>query len=88
MKTITLHAVTAKEFNRLDNPLVNSIYAHYAHTAMSIAALANIYNNLLLEQGVNPMHSVEQNLPALKKAECAYGYCHHQERCRRISLEQ
>lgn len=79
MKTITLHAVTAKEFNRLDNPLVNSIYTHYAHTAMSTAALANIYNNLLLEQGVNPMHSVEQNLTALKRAECACGYCNHRE---------
>lgn len=87
MPTITLHAVTADEFSRLDNPLAYSIYAHYAHTAMSTAALANIYNHLLLEQGINPMHSVEQHLPNLGKAECAYGYCHHREHWRRILLE-
>nr|DAP73478.1 MAG TPA: hypothetical protein [Caudoviricetes sp.] len=77
MKTIALNAVTAEEFRCLDNPLAASIYAHYAHTAMSLTSLTNIYNNLLLEQGINPMHSVEQHLPELEEAECAYGYCDH-----------
>lgn len=71
MTTATLHEVTAAEFNRTDNPLANSIFAHYAHTAMSTANLAHIYNYMLVSN-INPMHNVEQHLDTLAKAERAY----------------
>lgn len=71
MTTATLHEVTAAEFNRMDNPLANSIFAHYAHTALSTANLAHIYNYMLVSN-INPMHSVEQHLDTLAKAERAY----------------
>lgn len=71
MTTATIHEVTAEEFNHTDNPLANSIFAHYAHTAMSTTNLANIYN-YMLASNINPMHNVEQHLDVLAEAEHAY----------------
>lgn len=71
MTTATIREVTAEEFNSIDNPLANSIFAHYAHTALSTASLANIYNYMLVSN-VNPMHTVEQHLDTLEEAEHAY----------------
>lgn len=68
MNTIFLRQLTAEEFNCIDNPLANSIFAHYAHTAMSTASLSCIYN-YMMAFGVNPMHSVEQHLDVLARAE-------------------
>lgn len=73
MTTVTLHPLTVSEFNRTSNPLADSIFAHYAHTAMSTANLARIYNYMLVSN-VNPMHSVEQHLGELARAEHAYGF--------------
>lgn len=72
MTTATLHEVTAAEFSKLtDNPLANSLFAHYAHTALSTANLAHIYNYMLVSN-INPMHNVEQHLDTLAKAEREY----------------
>lgn len=71
MNTATLREVTAEEFNHIDNPLANSIFAHYAHTAMSTASLAHVYN-YMLAANTNPMHTVEQHLDVLREAEHAY----------------
>lgn len=71
MNNVILRQLTASEFSRIDNPLANSIFAHYAHTAMSTANLAHIYN-YMMAFSVNPMHSVEQHLDVLAKAERAY----------------
>lgn len=68
MKTATLHLVTAEEFSRVHNPLADSLFAHYAHTALSTANMAHIYNGLLMEY-VNPMDSVEQHVDLLAKIE-------------------
>ena len=73
MKTATFRSVTASEFVRANNPLANSIFAHYAHTAMSTASLASIYNYMLISN-VNPMHSVEDHLDILASAERAYNF--------------
>ena len=72
MTTATFHEVTATEFaNLTNNTLANSLYAHYAHSALSTANLAHIYNYMLVSN-INPMHSVEQHLDTLAKAERAY----------------
>lgn len=71
MRSIVFHQLTASEFIRVDNPLADSIFAHYAHTAMSTANLARIYN-YMMALNVNPTHSVEQHLDVLAKAERAY----------------
>jgi hypothetical protein len=72
MTTATLHAVTVTEFaNLTSNPLANSIFAHYAHAALSTVNLAHIYNYMLMSN-INPMHSVEQHLDVLANAERAY----------------
>ena len=42
----------------------------YAHTALSTANLAHIYN-YMMTFSVNPMHSVEQHLDVLDRAERA-----------------
>jgi hypothetical protein len=73
MNTIILRQLTVSEFNYIDNPLANSIFAHYAHTAMSTANLARIYN-YMMAFNVNPMHSVEQHLDVLARAERAYNF--------------
>lgn len=71
MTTATIHNLTAQEFNNTDTPLANSIYAHYAHTAMSIDNMAHVYN-YLTASNINPMHDVEQHPDALAEAERAY----------------
>lgn len=73
MNTIILRQLTAQEFSYIVNPLANSIFAHYAHTAMSTANLARIYN-YMMAFNVNPMHSVEQHLDMLARAERAYNF--------------
>ena len=73
MNTVVLRQLTASEFNSIDNPLANSIFEHYAHTAMSTANLARIYNYIMAFT-VNPMHSVEQHLDVLARAERAYNF--------------
>lgn len=70
MTTATIREITAEELNHTDNPLANSIFAHYAHTALSTASLANIYNYMLVSN-INPMHTVEQHLDVLAEAEHA-----------------
>lgn len=71
MTTIPFHEVTASEFNCIDTPLAHSIFEHYAHTALSTANLAHIYN-YMMASSVNPTHSVEQHLGILRGAERAY----------------
>lgn len=71
MNNAIFRQLTASEFSRIDNPLANSIFVHYAHTAMSTVNLARIYN-YMMAFSVNPMHSVEQHLGILKEAERAY----------------
>lgn len=73
MNTITLHNISASEFVRVNNPLANSIFAHYAHTAMSTASLASIYNYMILSN-VSPMDSVERHVDVLVRAEHAYNF--------------
>ena len=73
MTTVTLCPLTASEFSNMSTQLAESIFAHYAHTAMSTANLARIYNYMLVSN-VNPMHSVEQHLNVLVRAERAYGF--------------
>lgn len=73
MNVATIREVTADEFARTDNSLANSIFAHYAHTALSTAGMAHIYNYMLVSN-VNPMHGVEQHLDVLGEAERAYGF--------------
>lgn len=73
MNVMVFHELSASEFNRVDNPLANSIFAHYAHTALSTAGLACVYNYMLVSN-VSPMHSVEQHLDVLAEAERAYGF--------------
>lgn len=70
MTTATLREVTAEEFNRIDDPLANSIFAHYARTAMSTADMAHVYNYMLVSN-INPMHDVERHLDTLAEAERA-----------------
>lgn len=70
MTTATIRKITAEELNHTDNPLANSIFAHYAHTALSTASLANIYS-YMLASNINPMHTVEQHLDVLAEAEHA-----------------
>lgn len=71
MNNVLLRQLTASEFSRINNPLANSIFAHYAHTAMSTANLARIYN-YMMAFSVNPMHSVERHLDVLDRAERVY----------------
>lgn len=71
MVTASLHPLTASEFSCISNPLIDSIFAHYAHTALSTANLARIYNYMLMSN-VNPMHGVERHLDILAEAEQAY----------------
>ena len=73
MNSILFRQLTTSEFSRIDNPLANSIFAHYSHTAMSIVNLARIYN-YMMAFNVNPMHSVEQHLDVLTRAERAYNF--------------
>lgn len=71
MTTATIHNLTAEEFNTTTTPLADSIFAHYAHTAMSVDNMAHIYN-YMLASNINPMHNVEQHLDTLAEAERAY----------------
>lgn len=71
MTTATIHNTTAEEFTRTNNPLADSIFAHYAHTALSADNMAHVYN-YLLASNINPMHTVEQHPDALAEAERAY----------------
>lgn len=71
MTTATIHTTTPQEFNNTDNPLANSIFAHYAHTAMSVTNMSHIYN-YMLASNINPMHTVEQHPNTLAEAEHAY----------------
>lgn len=71
MTTATIREVTAEEFNRIDNPLANSIFAHYAYAAMSTANMAHVYN-YMLASNINPMHNIEQHPDTLAEAERAY----------------
>lgn len=71
MTTATIREVTAEEFNRIDNPLANSIFAHYAYTAMSVANMAHVYN-YMLASNINPMHNIGQHPDTLAEAERAY----------------
>lgn len=71
MTTSTIHNLTAEEFNDTHNTLADSIYAHYAHTAISTANMAHVYN-YLLAANINPMHAVEQHPDTLAEAERAY----------------
>lgn len=73
MGNILFCQLTASEFARVDNPLAGSIFTHYAHTAMSTANLARIYN-YMMAFGINPTHSVEQHLGVLARAERAYDF--------------
>lgn len=71
MTTATIHEATAEEFAyHTNNPLADSIYAHYAHTAMSVDNMAHIYN-YMLASNINPMHTVDQHLDTLAEAEHA-----------------
>lgn len=71
MTTATIHEVTAEEFAyHTNSPLADSIYAHYAHTAMTVDNMANIYNYMLVSN-TNPMHTVDQHLDVLAEAERA-----------------
>lgn len=72
MKAVTLRPLTTEEFASAHNPLVYSLFAHYAHSALSTANMAHIYNYLLLAENVNPMHNVEQHMDLLAEAERAY----------------
>ena len=71
MKTATLRLVTAREFDRTNTPLADSIFAHYAHSALSTANMAHVYNYLLVAN-VSPMDNVEQHVNLLAEAERAY----------------
>lgn len=71
MTTATIHNLTAQEFNNTSNPLADSIYARYAHTAMSVENMAHVYN-YLLASNINPMHDAEQHPDILAEAEHAY----------------
>lgn len=71
MKTAKLRLVNAKEFSRVNNPLANSLFAHYAHTALSTANMAHIYNGLLVAN-VSPMDSIEQHMGLLENLERAF----------------
>lgn len=72
MTTATIHEVTAEEFAyHTSNPLANSIFDHYAHTAMSVDNMAHVYN-YMLASNINPMHNIEQHLDTLAEAERAY----------------
>lgn len=72
MTTATIREITAEEFaHHTSNPLADSIFAHYAHTAMSVDNMAYVYNYMLVSN-INPMHSVEQHLDTLAEAEHAY----------------
>lgn len=64
--------LTALEFSRVPNTLADSIFEHYAHSGLSTAGLAHIYNYMMVS-GVNPMHSVARHLDVLAEAEHAYG---------------
>lgn len=71
MTTATIREVTAEEFAyHTSSPLSDSIYAHYAHTAMTVDNMAHVYNYMLVAN-INPMHSVEQHLDVLAEAERA-----------------
>lgn len=71
MTTATIHEVTAEEFAyRTSNTLADSIYARYAHTAMSVDNMAHVYN-YMLASNINPMHDVGQHLDLLAEAEHA-----------------
>lgn len=70
MTTATIREITAEEFNTTDTPLANSIFAHYAHTALSVANMAHIYNYMLVSN-INPMHTIDQHLDVLAEAEHA-----------------
>lgn len=71
MTTATIHEVTAEEFAyHTSNPLADSIFAHYSHTAMSADNMANIYNYMLVSN-INPMHTVDQYPDVLAEAEHA-----------------
>ena len=65
--------MTALEFSRVDNPLADSVFEHYAHTGLSTAGLAHVYDYLIVS-GVDPMHGVERHLDVLAEAERAYGF--------------
>jgi hypothetical protein len=69
LENITHHV----DFNNVDNPLANSLWEHYAHTAMSTGNISKIYNYLIISN-VNPMHRIEQHMEELSEAECAYGF--------------
>lgn len=71
MTTATIREITAEEFNRTNTPLADSLFAHYAHTAMSTANMAHVYN-YMLASNINPMHTAEQHLDVLAEAERAY----------------
>lgn len=71
MTTATIREITAEEFNATTTPLADSIFEHYAHTAMSVANMAHVYNYMLVSN-VNPMHTVDQHQDTLKEAERAY----------------
>lgn len=71
MTTATIHEVTAEEFAyNTSNPLADSIYAHYAHAAMSVDNMAHVYN-YMLASNINPMHTVDQHPDVLAEAERA-----------------
>lgn len=71
MKTATFHLVTAREFARTNTPLSDSLFAHYAHSALSTANMAHVYNYLLVAN-VSPMDNVERHVNLLAEAERAY----------------
>lgn len=71
MTTATIHNLTPQEFNDTSNPLADSILAHYAHTALSTANMAHVYN-YMLASNINPMHDVNQHPDTLAEAERAY----------------
>ena len=73
MNDIMFRQLTVEEFSRIDNPLAVSVFAHYAHTAMSTVNLTRFYN-YMMAFGINPMHSVEQHLDVLARAERAYDF--------------
>lgn len=70
MATATIHETTAEQLNHTNNPLANSIFAHYAHTALSVDNMAHIYN-YMLASNINPMHTVDQHPDTLAEAEHA-----------------
>lgn len=71
MTTATIREITAEEFNNTTTPLAGSIFAHYAHAAISADNMAHVYN-YMLASNINPMHDVEQHLDVLAEAERAY----------------